>query len=478
MSNPGKGLEQNLSLHSMCNISDGEFMQQERILIIDDERSIRKTVGISLESEGYYVDTAETGTEGLEKISTYDFNVILLDLRLPDINGMEILQRVFNDGHDVVVIIITAHGSIDSAVEAVKSGAFHYITKPIDHENMKLLIRKGLEKKKLIKENLLLRETIDSKWVFSGIVGQSKKMQDLAELIKMAAKSDNNVLIMGETGTGKEIVADAIHYNSKRKNHNYTKINCAALPENLLESEIFGHEKGAFTDAKNRKKGIFELSDRGSILLDEIGCMSLNTQAKLLRVIEYQVVKRLGSEKGFKVDTRIISSTNDNLEEAIERKLFRKDLFYRLNVAKIEIPPLRERKSDIVPLVKHFINKHRRIEKKEEITMDPDAMEILVEYNWPGNIRELENVIQRAFMFEIDKTIGIEHLPGELLGNKTQVSIKLPSGGATLKDITEEAVRQALEMTEGNKTKAAQILGVNRESLRRWLKIDSRKEDE
>ncbi len=453
-------------------------MQQERILIIDDERSIRKTVGISLESEGYYVDTAETGTEGLEKISTYDFNVILLDLRLPDINGMEILQRVFNDGHDVVVIIITAHGSIDSAVEAVKSGAFHYITKPIDHENMKLLIRKGLEKKKLIKENLLLRETIDSKWVFSGIVGQSKKMQDLAELIKMAAKSDNNVLIMGETGTGKEIVADAIHYNSKRKNHNYTKINCAALPENLLESEIFGHEKGAFTDAKNRKKGIFELSDRGSILLDEIGCMSLNTQAKLLRVIEYQVVKRLGSEKGFKVDTRIISSTNDNLEEAIERKLFRKDLFYRLNVAKIEIPPLRERKSDIVPLVKHFINKHRRIEKKEEITMDPDAMEILVEYNWPGNIRELENVIQRAFMFEIDKTIGIEHLPGELLGNKTQVSIKLPSGGATLKDITEEAVRQALEMTEGNKTKAAQILGVNRESLRRWLKIDSRKEDE
>jgi DNA-binding NtrC family response regulator len=455
-----------------------ETMQQDRILIIDDEKSIRKTISISLEAEGYYVDSAENGTEGLEKITSLDFNVLLLDLRLPDMNGMEILQQAFNDGNDMVVIVITAHGSIDSAVEAVKSGAFHYVTKPIDHENMKLLIRKGLEKKKLIKENLMLRETLDSKGAFSGIVGQCKKMLELTELIKLAAKSDNHVLIIGETGTGKEVVADAIHFNSSRKNHNYMKINCAALPETLLESEIFGHEKGAFTDAKNRKKGIFELADKGSILFDEIGCMSPNTQAKLLRVIEYQEVRRLGSEKGFKVDARIISSTNENLAEAIEKKVFRKDLFYRLNVARIEIPPLRERKSDIVYLVKHFINKHCRIEKKEEITVNPDAMDVLVEYDWPGNIRELENVIQRAFMFEVEKTIGLEHLPRELSQRTTAVSIKLPSGGATLKDITEEAVRRALEMTDGNRTKAAQILGVNRESLRRWLKSDSRKEDE
>ncbi|MFA6566684.1 MAG: sigma-54 dependent transcriptional regulator [Victivallales bacterium] len=452
-------------------------MQQESILVIDDEISIRKTIRILLESEGYYVDTAENGSEGLEKISAFDFNVVLLDLRLPDMSGMEILQRVFCEGHDLVVIVITAHGSIDSAVEAVKSGAFHYVTKPIDHENLKLLIRKGLEKKKLIKENLILRDTLDTKGAFSGIVGQSKQMKELVELVKLAAKSDKNVLIIGETGTGKEVIADAIHFNSNRKNHNYMKINCAALPESLLESEIFGYEKGAFTDAKNRKKGIFELADKGSILLDEIGCMSLNTQAKLLRVIEYQEVRRLGSEKGFKVDARIISSTNENIEEAIETRKFRKDLYYRMNVARIEIPPLRERKNDIVHFVNHFINKHSRIEKKEEITVSPEAMEVLVDYDWPGNVRELENVIQRAFMFDVEKTIGLEHLPKEIFHKAMAVSIKLPDGGATLKDITEEAVKRALELTNGNRTKAAQILGVNRESLRRWLKSDPKKED-
>jgi two-component system, NtrC family, response regulator AtoC len=453
-------------------------MLQDRILIIDDDKSIRKTVRIALESEGYFVETAETGAEGLEKILSNGFKVILLDLQLPDMSGMAVLQSLFSEGLDLVVIIITGHGTIESAVEAVKSGAFHYVTKPIDHENIKLLIKKGLEKKRLIKENLILRETLDSKGNYSGIIGQSKEMQNIIGLIKIAAKSDISVLIIGETGTGKEIIADAIHYNSNRRNHNYMKINCAALQENLLESEIFGHEKGAFTDAKIRRKGIFELSDKGSFLLDEIGCMSLNMQSKLLRVIEYQEVRRLGSEKDFKVDVRIISSTNENLEEAIEKKRFRKDLYYRLNVARIEIPPLRARKEDIVLFVKHFINKHGIIEQKEEITVSPEAMEVLCDYDWPGNIRELENVIQRAFMFEINKTIGLEHLPSEIINKKKTISINLPDEGATLKDITEEALRKALEKTQGNKTKAAQLLGVSRETLRRWLQITPESDSE
>lgn len=448
-------------------------MIREKILVVDDEKSIRKTVHLALEDEGYLVQTAETGSEALKLIDSNNFNVIILDLRLTDKNGMEILQHVIHEGLDAIVIMITAHGTIDAAVEAVKSGAHHFVTKPIDLDYLKQIIREAMDNKKIKNENILLKEAIGNKGSFFGIVYQSKEMQEITELIKLAAKTDNNVLIIGPTGTGKELIADAVHLNSRRKNNFYMKMNCAVLSETLLESELFGHEKGAFTDAKNQKKGIFEMSDRGTILFDEIGCMSYRTQSKMLRVLEDKMVCRLGGEKSFKVDVRIIASTNEDLQEAIKKEVFRSDLYYRLNVVKIQIPALRDRKEDIPPLINHFINKHAGVEKRERIKVATDAMEMLLEYDWPGNIRELENVIQRALIFDIDREIGIGHLPQDIRQKDAKIIINIPSEGVTYKDFTTELVKQTVVKTDGNKTKAADILGVSREFIRRHAPKES-----
>lgn len=432
-------------------------MSGHTVLVVDDDFKIRKNTAKILENAGYKTTIAEDGKSALGLLHEKSFDVVLLDLVMPEIDGLELLEKFNGIGHDSVVIMITGHGKIETAVEAMKKGAYHYVTKPIDFDNLKFLIREGLEKKTLLYENIMLKETLKDNASFSGIIGKSKGMKEVVEIIRLAAKKDSNVLVLGETGTGKEIIADAIHFNSARNKHPFRKVNCAALTDTILESELFGHEKGAFTDAKGMQKGFFELAHKGTLLLDEIGCMTQKTQSNFLRVLEDKKVKRIGGENEFEVDVRIIASTNEMLEKAVEENRFRKDLYYRLNVIKIVIPPLRKRKDDIPLLVKHFVNKF-----KKDVRVSEEVMERLLEHNWPGNVRELENIIERAFIYQIDDEIKVEHLPKDFTASMKPDIIGIPSDDVTLKDFTRIVVLKTLEKANGNQSEAARILGVSR----------------
>ncbi len=387
------------------------------ILVVDDEPAILEVMSANLEKK-YDVHTAQTGQEALTLNDENEYAAIILDYNLPDIDGMTVLSHVVKADGDAIVIMITAHGTIEMAVESMKAGAFNYLVKPINYDEMGLLVEKAIEHHKILTELLDLRKQIDSGLEMDNIIGQSKKMLKIYEKVKVVAESDATVLIRGETGTGKELVARAIHRNSPRRNRNFVRINCAAIPETLLEAELFGYERGAFTGAVAQRIGKFERADGGTIYLDEIGEISPAMQAKLLRVLQEGEFDRMGGNQTIQVDTRIVATTNRDLEAAIKEGAFRIDLFYRLNVIPIVIPPLREREEDIALLANHFINKFSKKNNKDIKGLSPAVMATLMQHNWPGNVRELENVIERTVV--LTQNNRIESIDLSLSGSNGQ----------------------------------------------------------
>lgn len=449
-----------------------------KILIIDDEKLIRWTLEQHLTRDGYEVLTAETAEKGLEMISDEMPDLVLLDNRLPNMTGLELLEKLNVQERGLLVIMITAYGMVETAVKAMKLGAYDYISKPFNLEEITFVIKKALETGSLRSQVKQLRQECRGR--VDTIMGESPEMVKIKELILKIAKSDaTTVLIQGESGTGKELVAKAIHAASARADKPFMAINCAALPVNLLESELMGHEKGAFTDAKSMKKGLFELADGGTVFLDEIGDMDMGMQAKLLRLLEEKTFKRIGGVKDIKVDVRVISATNQELSRALNDGRFRKDLYYRLQVVPIYLPPLRERGRDVLILARHFIEYFNQECHKNVRGISPEAEQILLSYSWPGNVRELKNAIERAMIFDIENELLPEHLPQEIVENRHQsatgkpVSLDgfvIPESGISIEDVEHALVKKALEIAAGNQTRAAQLLKMPRDAFRRRMK--------
>jgi len=451
------------------------------IHLIDDEPIIHDVLGQLLLADGYQVEISSSGEEALAKFEEQKYDLILLDLLMPGLDGLEVLKRIKKVDPEVPVIIITAYGSVESALSAIKMGAYDYIQKPFKNDELLMTISRALEHRRLQEENIRLKDELKRKFSFANIIGKSQKMINVFELVKAAAPTRSTILIQGESGTGKELVARAIHLNSDRASYPFVVVNSGSLPPDLLESHLFGHVKGAFTGAVSDKKGLFEAADRGTIFFDEISSISLETQAKLLRVMQDKEFMRLGGTKTIKVDVRIIAATNTDLEELIEQKLFRKDLYYRLNVIKIELPPLRTRKEDIPLLVKHFIDLYNKENKKEVEGVSEDVMEILMDYDWPGNVRELENVLERAVVLSKSRIITRELLPPFLLSSKRIMLEELNTVSLNLKEKTSEFQKKliitALDKAGGVQKKAAQLLGLKPTTLNEMikrLKINSR----
>lgn len=447
------------------------------ILIVDDDKDMRDTLSDVLKREEYEVYSVGTGEETSSVIRKNIIDLILLDMRLPDGDGLEVLKKVKEFDTEILVIIMTAYSDVQTAVSAIKKGAYHYINKPFDLEELKILIEKGLETKSLINEVRRLRRQQNEGNNKNQIFGVTSQIQYVKELIEMISKTNKtSVLIQGESGTGKELAANAIHYNSKRVHKPLMKINCSAIPDALLESELFGYEKGAFTDAKTTKKGLFELADGGTVFLDEIGDMKPFLQSKILRVIENQSFMRVGGEREIKVDVRIIAATNKDLESLVKEGLFRKDLYYRLKVMVVEMPPLRERKEDILLLSNLFIEEINREYGKNIIGLTEDAKKIMVQYSWPGNVRELKNVIERAMILTDQSHITPKQLPFELRNkegisprsleaNQSKISEMMP-----LEEVEKIHLSNVLEKLGWNKSKASKTLGISRATLRAKVK--------
>ncbi len=442
------------------------------ILVVDDESSVREALIDILTDNGYRVESAGSGSEGLEKIEVLNPDAVLLDIRMPDIDGIKVLELVRRSGEGVPIILITAYGSTQTTIEAMKLGAFDYLMKPLKISDMLEVVKKAVEVKGLIDrakagENLPLAEA-------DAMIGLSPVMQNVYKTIGRVANTNATVMIRGESGTGKELVARAIHFNSVRKDRSFIKINCASIPENLLESELFGHEKGAFTGAATAKPGKFELAHRGTIFLDEIGEMSMSTQTKLLRVLQEREFERVGGTETIKVDVRIVAATNKDLEESIESGGFREDLYYRLNVVEVMLPPLRDRKTDIAALVSHIIKGCSAEHNKGIKGFSETAMEILMNYDWPGNIRELKNVCERAVLMSTGPVLGVEDLPLSLKKKSRRYGWLNDVPGGSLKEIVSEVEREiilkALEEHNWNRSAAAQALKMNRSSFYAKLK--------
>ena len=430
-----------------------------KVLLIDDEESILKIIKTVLTKEGYEVDTAKSKSEALTKLNADNYNLILSDYLLEDGTGIEILEAFRKKDSITPFIIITAYGSINGAVEAVKKGANHYIPKPIDTDNLIKLIQFYKEKQ----SNPFEVEE------FEGIIGKSKKMKELFNEIEIVSKSESYILIEGESGTGKELVAKAIHKRSRRANNPFVPINCSAIPSELFENELFGHEKGAYTGAGNREIGKIELAGEGTLFLDEIGEMPLFMQAKLLRVLQEREFYRVGGTSLIKMKCRVISATNRNLEQLVENKEFREDLFYRINVIHLKIPPLRERKEDIPLLVKRFIEKFSKINNKNIYDIDEEALDILMEYDWPGNVRQLENIIERAVVLCQGEIITSQHLPQRIKEKPIIQQINLEKN-TNLYEIEKNIILKVLQEENFNQTRAAQRLGISRKQLRTKMK--------
>lgn len=440
-------------------------MGSYRILVVDDEELQREMLGGFLRKEGFSVSLADSGESALKFARDESFEVALIDLKMPGMDGIELLSRLKEMNPEIQVIVITAHGSIETAVEAMKKGAYHYVNKPVDLEELRVNLRKALENQKILAENRFLKEQLEEKYKDLKIIGESKEIQEVLSTVSRVAKTDSTVLVRGESGTGKELVARAVHSLSERASQKFISLSCAAIPETLLESELFGYEKGAFTGATRRKEGRFELADSGTLFLDEIGDLSLETQVKLLRVVETQEFERLGGNETIKVNVRIISATNQDLEQKIKEKSFREDLYYRLNVVSIFIPPLRERKEDILPLVEHFIQKYNQKTGKKIQGITRDAKDILLSHPWPGNIRELENVIERAIVLSRGEAIDKQ----DLAYLSFQKADQIPSD-LSLKELEKSQILKVLEKTGGNLTQAAELLGIHRNTLRLKMK--------
>jgi DNA-binding NtrC family response regulator len=446
------------------------------IHVIDDEPVIHDVLGQLLTSEGYEVEISSSGEEALEKYSPGSCDVILLDLLMPGMDGIEVLQRIKKIDPVAAVIIITAYGSVESAIAAMKVGALDYIQKPFKHDDLLLTIERAVERRRLQEENLRLKGELKQKFSFSNIVGKSLAMKVVFDLIKAAAPTRSTILLQGESGTGKELVARAIHMNSNRADGPFVIVNSGSLPPDLLESHLFGHVKGAFTGAVALKKGLFEAADKGTIFFDEVSSINLETQAKLLRVMQEKEFMRLGGTETLKVDVRIIAATNADIEEMIAQKTFRKDLFYRLNVIKIELPPLRQRKDDIPLLIKHFVEIYGRENSKEVEGVSEDVYEILDVYDWPGNVRELENLIERAIVFSRSKIITRESLPPFLLTKEAAPDgwLITPEESLDLRERTQsfqkKIILTALKKTKGVQKQAAKLLGVKPTTLNEMIK--------
>ena len=443
----------------------------DTILIIDDEKGLLEVLNVVFRKEGYEVKTAASGPEALDILNNNSVDLVITDIRMPHLSGMEILRYVKENQPEVPVIVITAYGSIQQAVEALKAGALDYIVKPFDVEELKILVARGLERKHLEQENILLKKDLKEKYKFENMIGKSRLMQEIYLLIDKVAGTDSTVLITGESGTGKEMAARAIHSLSRRKDRPFVTINCAALPENLLESELFGHTKGSFTGAVSDKKGMFEVAHKGTLFLDEIGEMSPWTQVKLLRALQERKIRRVGGTEEIPVDVRVIAATNQDLKKRIEEGKFREDLFYRLNVISFEMPPLRKRVEDIPLLTQHFLQKYCQQMGKKMKRLAPEVVGIFEAYPWPGNIRELENVIERIVAIEDRETITTACLPPEMLGlaKREEMKVELGPGfnlNEHLDEIAQRYIIKALEKSGGRMKKAAPMLGVSYRTLR------------
>ena len=439
----------------------------EKILIVDDDPNIREFLLHGLME--YDVKPTSSIGEALKEIEKSTYDIVLLDMKLPDGDGVEFIPRLKNYLNGTPIIVMTAYGSLDNAIKAIRLGAQDFIKKPFDIEEIELKIKKVLEEIKLKEENKRLKSLLHEEYKFSNIVGKHPRMKEVFQMIKLTAKSRATVLIEGESGTGKELVARAIHFNSDRKDAPFVSINCAAIPETLLESELFGHEKGAFTGAIVQRKGKFELADKGTILLDEISEMSQSLQAKLLRVLQEFEFYRVGGSIPVKVDVRVIATTNRDLRKLVEEGKFREDLYYRLNVIRIKLPPLRERKEDIPLLVDHFIEKYTKMYGKPKKKLHDSALRKLMSYNYPGNVRELENIIERAIILNSTDEIREEHIVIEEEKGNMDIVSKLV--GHSLEEVERELILKTLEHTRGNQKKAAEILGVTDRTLRNKLAL-------
>lgn len=445
--------------------------KEAKILLVDDDEAHRTMLKVNLTSEGYAVDELADGDEVLPYLKDHEADLILLDMKMVRMDGMTTLSVLLQAGLEIPVIVLTAFSSVESAVEAMKKGAYDYISKPVDIEELKLLIERALSFRSLNEENRQLKNRLKDEFSFSNIIGKSPAMQRMFSTLTMVAPTDATVLITGESGTGKELIANALHEHSQRKDLPFVKLNCAALHENLLESELFGHESGAFTGASGRRKGRFELANKGTLFLDEIGDMSLQTQAKILRVIQEGEFERLGGAETLKVDVRLLAATHKNLEEMIEAGTFRQDLYFRLSVVPVNLPPLRERATDIPELANYFLSRFAEKNRKDIKDFHPEALNLLMQYEWPGNIRELENTIERAVILCLAEQITPQDLPAHLLSTEVRELRESNSqDGFTLRDMEREVIRSTLEKTGHNKSQAAKQLGVARQTLLNKIK--------
>ena len=449
-----------------------EMKDRIRILTIDDEEPMLRVIRRTLEPEGYHVETCSDAAEGLAILKKGDVDIVITDLMMPDIDGFRITEEALAYNREILVVVITAFSSIESAVRAMKLGAYDFIPKPFDPEYLLLVVKKAVEKKRLRTENIGLRRELGDRDYLKDIIGISRPVQHVLRLIEKVSSTDGNVLIIGESGVGKELVARAIHYGSRRREAPFLPINCSALPDNLLESELFGYEKGAFTGAVNQKKGLLESADGGTIFLDEVGSISQVMQAKLLRFLQDRSFIRLGGNEMVQVDVRIISATNEDLSESVKNGSFRKDLFYRLNVIPIEVPPLRERRDDIPLLIRHFIGRYSIKMGKMINGISEEAEEMLLRYRWDGNVRELENVIERAITLTDGNMILPRDLPEEIRSYQERpLCNESPyPDDITLLELERLHIRKILERTGGNKSRAARILGIDYSTLLRKLK--------
>jgi DNA-binding NtrC family response regulator len=439
-------------------------MEPIHILIIDNERRMCHVLKVALETEGYQVELAFDGLEGIERIKNQEFQVVITDLKMPGKDGLEVLEIAKSISPTTGIIMMTAYATAQTAVEAMRKGAYDYLIKPFEIDELKLKIKKILEKNQLIQENAELKQQIKTKISFKNIIGNSEAMQHIYQMVQKVAPSDATVLIRGESGTGKELVAQAIHQFSPRTQQPFVAVNCGALPESLLESELFGYEKGAFTGADKQKLGRFELAGNGTIFLDEIGDITPATQIKLLRVLQNKEIVRLGGQETISIKARTIAATNRNLEQAIKTQSFREDLYYRINVFPVFLPPLRERKEDIAELVIHFLKQSKAPEDK----IDARAIKSLMKYDWPGNVRELENIIERSLILAGNDQVTIDILPpyirGEAETNKS-VLLDIPDEGISIEQVEKGLIQKALTKAKGNKSKAAKLLGITRRRL-------------
>lgn len=439
-----------------------------QVLIVDDELIVRESLGNWLKEEGYSVDSSDSGLDALEKMKSQKYDLVVADVKMPGMDGIQLLEKCKKIDPDLQVLVMTAYASVDTAVQAMKQGAFDYIVKPFDPENVSQIIKRALKFKMLEKENILLRKELEKKYGIDEIIGKSKKMEEIFDLIRTVADSEAVVMIRGESGTGKELIARAIHANSKRKYGPLIALSCGALPETLLESELFGYEKGAFTGAQYSRKGRIEMADGGTLFLDEIGDISPKTQVDLLRVLQEKTVYHLGSTKPIKINVRIVSATNRDLEKAVQDGTFREDLYYRLNVVTINVPPLRDRKEDIPLLTNHFLKKFTIENAKKIDGFSGETMEMLIAYHWPGNVRELENVVEHAVVVCKTNEITPGNLPETLRREPQQTEPAPPA--KTLEDSEKRHIINILNENQWNISKSAKNLGIDRVTLYNKIK--------